>query len=592
MGTRCQRSPELADRYKGGTEERRVVGRKRDRSDKYVLQDSATSVSRSATKPVLLMGIEVPSPSAHSVLLLPSVLLPSGVQHAGELIHQLREGVNVEDGQDHSLPTAYHCATATVYIHNLDIKVRGMIKKFADDTKIGRVVAGEEDSCRLQEDIAGLVRGAKKWQMEFNLEKWQRIQGDYQESVGIMEERRKWVTPQFSDASWEILLQAAMAKWEIPIPRDRKKRLSGLPKQARMVNAEQVSSREVTSHTWVQRHKRASGLHCSARLSCGITAHFVFKRRYAWTPPCSSPLLEVNLVAIVILSRGKCGLSKCITRYLVGMAMADLMVVIIDVILNRINRMYLPISFFFLTPVCIVSFVAYIVVVDCSVWFTVAFTFDRFVAICCQKLQAKYCTEKTASLVIIIVCVVSCLRTIPFYYVFEPAFLIDNVPWYCVPIANYYTSPLWKAHEWIDSIITPLSPMLLILLFNALTVRHILAANRVRRGLRHNSENQNDPEVKNRRKSMILLFTISSNFILLWMTYVVHSLIWPVTNFYYTDKYYSNPIYITQQVGFMLLLLSSCTNTCIYGLTQRKFREELKNGMKYLFTLNGKLCQQ
>ncbi|XP_067865231.1 probable G-protein coupled receptor 139 [Heterodontus francisci] len=234
--------------------------------------------------------------------------------------------------------------------------------------------------------------------------------------------------------------------------------------------------------------------------------------------------IPVNLVAIVILSRGKCGLSKCITRYLVAMAAADLTVVIVHVILQRINIMYFPISFLFLTPVCTVNFVAYIVAVDCSVWFTVAFTFDRFVAICCQKLQSKYCTEKAATVAIITVSVVSCLRTIPFYYINEPAFIIDDVPWYCAATADYLTSPLWKAFEWIDSSITPLLPIILILLFNALTVRHIIAANRVRRGLRRNSEHHNDPEMKNRRKSMILLFTISANFILLWMTYVVHSM--------------------------------------------------------------------
>ncbi|XP_078422173.1 putative G-protein coupled receptor 139 [Cetorhinus maximus] len=299
---------------------------------------------------------------------------------------------------------------------------------------------------------------------------------------------------------------------------------------------------------------------------------------------------EFNLLAIVILSRGKCGLAKCVTRYLVAMAMADLMVVITHVILHRINIMYFPKSFLFMTPVCIVNFVAYIVTVDCSIWFTVAFTFDRFVAICCQKLQSKYCTEKTATIVVVTVFVVSCLRTVPFYYMNEPAFIIDNVPWNCVPTAAYLTSPLWKVFEWIDSVMTPLLPILLILLFNALTVRHIRVANRVRKGLRSIGENQNDLEVKNRRKSMILLFTVSANFTILWMVYLVHSVNWPVINFYYTGKYYSNPIYITQQVAIMLQLLSSCTNTCIYGLTQKKFREELKNGMKYLFTLNGILC--
>ncbi|XP_072329632.1 probable G-protein coupled receptor 139 [Scyliorhinus torazame] len=272
------------------------------------------------------------------------------------------------------------------------------------------------------------------------------------------------------------------------------------------------------------------------------------------------------------------------------MAVADTTLVVIHVILHRINIMYFPPSFLFLTPVCIVNIVAYIVTVDCSVWFTVAFTFDRFVAICCQKLQSKYCTEKTATVVMGSVFVLSCLRTVPFYFMNEPAFIIDNVAWYCVPTADYLTSPLSKVFEWIDSIITPVLPMFLILLFNALTVRHIIVANRIRKGLRSNNENQNDLEMKNRRKSMVLLFTISANFIILWMTYLVHSVNWPIMNFYYTDKYLSSPIYIAQQVAFMLQLLSSCTNTCIYGLTQNKFREEIKNGIKYLFTLNGKIC--
>ncbi|XP_067868094.1 probable G-protein coupled receptor 139 [Heterodontus francisci] len=317
----------------------------------------------------------------------------------------------------------------------------------------------------------------------------------------------------------------------------------------------------------------------------------IYQIELIYYPILAAVSIPVNLVAIVILSRGKCGLSKCITRYLVAMAMADLMVDIIHVILQRINIMYFPISFLFITPVCMVNLVAYVIALDCSVWFTVAFTFDRFVTICCQKLQSKYNTEKTATVVIATVFVVNCLWSIPFYYSGEPAFIIDNVPWYCIPTADYLTSPLWRVYACINIILSPLLPILLILLFNAFTVRHIIMANRVRRGLRSNGENQNDPEVKNRRKSMILLFTISANFILLWMTYVVHSLNWPVINFNYTNKYYSNPIYIVQQVGFMLQILSSCTNTCIYGLTQRKFREELKNGVKYLFTLNGKLCQ-
>ncbi|XP_032885435.1 probable G-protein coupled receptor 139 [Amblyraja radiata] len=299
----------------------------------------------------------------------------------------------------------------------------------------------------------------------------------------------------------------------------------------------------------------------------------------------------VNSVAIVILTRRKCGLSRCITRYLLAMATSDLMVVIIAVAVEQINNMFLLIKVLFITPVCSFTLVLRFAALDCSVWFTVAFTFDRFVAICCQKLRVKYCTERTAIIIVAIITFVGCARSVPFFFAVNPHVVIDEVPWYCIPKPEYFTSPVWRIRELIDSIMTPLLPICLILLFNALTVRHIIAANRLRKGLRSSVESQKDPEVENRRKSMILLFAISANFILLWLTYVVHSFKWQVQNVYYRDKYLNSPVYNIQQFGFMLQFLSSCTNTCIYGFTQKKFREELKNGVKFLVTFDGRLCK-
>ncbi|XP_072894405.1 probable G-protein coupled receptor 139 [Hemitrygon akajei] len=293
-------------------------------------------------------------------------------------------------------------------------------------------------------------------------------------------------------------------------------------------------------------------------------------------------------MAIVILSRGKCGLSKCITRYLVGMATADLLVVIVTAIMEQSNIIYSYADFLFITPICALILLLSIATMDCSVWLTVGFTFDRFVAICCQKLRERYCTERTAAAVIATVVVVSCARCVPFYFIVEPEVIINNVPWRCVFTSEYLTSPAWKGYEQFDSIFTPLLPICLILSFNVLTVRHIVLANKVRRGLRNNGADQNDPELKNRRKSMILLFALSANFIILWFPYVVHSMNWQVQNYSYKDKYLNTPVYILQQVGFLMQFLSTCTNTCIYTLTQRKFREELRNGVKNLFTLNGR----
>ncbi|XP_078082247.1 putative G-protein coupled receptor 139, partial [Mustelus asterias] len=292
-----------------------------------------------------------------------------------------------------------------------------------------------------------------------------------------------------------------------------------------------------------------------------------------------------NVVALAILSRGKCGLSQCITQYLVAMAVADLLVVIFDVILYRISYIYFRGSFLDITPVCCVIIVLLNASTDTSVWLTVTFTFDRFVAVCCQKLKKKYCSKEMSAVIIVTVCLLSLLKCIPWYFVFGPQVIINNIPWDCVVKPHYFSSFWWALFAWLHRIFTPLLPFALILLLNVLTIRHILGASRVRRRLRHhsNGENDNDPEIKSRRKSIILLFAISGSFILLWMTGVLYFLLLRITGAYYYKGPF-DPVFILQQTARMLQLLSCCTNTCIYTVTQTKFREELRNAVLYLFT--------
>ncbi|XP_072132123.1 probable G-protein coupled receptor 139 [Mobula birostris] len=136
--------------------------------------------------------------------------------------------------------------------------------------------------------------------------------------------------------------------------------------------------------------------------------------------PCLAiVVLPVNLVTILLLSGGKCGLSRVVTRYLVAMEATDLMVVVLDLILSKIPYTDVPMEFTFWagdTPVCNIHAVPLYTATDCSVWFTVTFTFDRFVAICCQKLKTKYCTGKTAAVILGTVTVISYLRNIYLYF--------------------------------------------------------------------------------------------------------------------------------------------------------------------------------
>ncbi|XP_067870210.1 prolactin-releasing peptide receptor-like [Heterodontus francisci] len=274
------------------------------------------------------------------------------------------------------------------------------------------------------------------------------------------------------------------------------------------------------------------------------------------------------------------------------MAVTHLLVIITVVILNRIVGIYFQASFLSITPVCSLRVVLNFVMVDCSVWTTVAFTFDRCMAICFHKLKIKYCTEKTAAGVIGTVCTLICLKNIFLYFVYQPLYIIDNMPWFCRIKSVFYTSPAWAAYDWILRISTPCLPFILILLFNALTVRHILLASKVHRRLRahSNGETQSDPEMEKRRNSIVLLFCLSGNFILLYLLLLINFLYVRIAKFsYFSGSNFNEANFILQEGAHMLQFLSSCVNPFIYGGTQRKFREELKNGVKYPLSLIVKL---
>ncbi|XP_067854355.1 galanin receptor type 2-like [Heptranchias perlo] len=269
------------------------------------------------------------------------------------------------------------------------------------------------------------------------------------------------------------------------------------------------------------------------------------------------------------------------------MAAADLTVILTGVILKQIGPLYFRDPFTNKITLCGLIGCLTHAATDCSVWFTVAFTFDRFVAICCQKRKTQYCTVRTAAVVIGTMCALSSLKNVPWYFRYQPVYFFF-VPLFCMVKLSYYSSPLWKAFDLLHRVFTPLLPFALILLLNALTVRHILVASRVRRKLRGNRdrENHKETEMENRRKSIILLFSISASFILLWMTQAVYTIHERVALNHFIDLLFASRLpSVIYYIGPMLQLLSSCSNTCIYVVTQTKVREEFKNVLTYPFVL-------
>ena len=58
-----------------------------------------------------------------------------------------------------------------IYINDLDVGLSSDVSKFADDTKVGRVIRTEQDAGELQRDLEKLYEWTRKWQMEFNIGK-------------------------------------------------------------------------------------------------------------------------------------------------------------------------------------------------------------------------------------------------------------------------------------------------------------------------------------------------------------------------------------------------------------------------------------
>ncbi|XP_059499064.1 probable G-protein coupled receptor 139 isoform X2 [Stegostoma tigrinum] len=271
------------------------------------------------------------------------------------------------------------------------------------------------------------------------------------------------------------------------------------------------------------------------------------------------------------------------------MTTSDLLVLLFYVLVNQILSHLFPQLFYYYTLACRLNTITTAAVIDCSVWLTVSFTFDRFISICFQSLRRSYCTPKSAALVIGVIYFVSYVRNIPYYFSNIPLQVDNNVQIGCRPNPSIDTAPAWRVFYWVHVVLTPLAPYVAVALLNLLMVRHILIASQVRRGFRGDGGGSQDPEMQSRRRALVLLCTASASFILLWMPTVGLFLFSRITETY-TYRSFNDPFAIVNETGKMLSVLNCSTSTCMYALTQSKFRAELRAAVRKFTRLFDKLA--
>ncbi|XP_020360360.1 probable G-protein coupled receptor 139 [Oncorhynchus kisutch] len=287
-----------------------------------------------------------------------------------------------------------------------------------------------------------------------------------------------------------------------------------------------------------------------------------------------------NIVTFLIFWRRNCLLSKSSTFYPMAISVADTLVLIFIVVLEITVKFYHEVlisSEMSREPWCrlrdIFSYGAY----NTSTWLVVVFTAERFIAIHTWAIKTKLCTPRSALAAITTILLLSHLMAIPYYWFNVSVYDHNQTKWACIykPEAPHgYVHALVGAQTLVAYVL----PFLIILTLNGLTLRQISLSNRVHVLTAANLTSgayRVTPLLRSRkRKSVVLLVTVSMSFVLLSVTRAITQIIIRTTFFYGQDRNDCNlQINVAADIGSMLSLSNAAINTYLYACTQAKFRQ-------------------
>lgn len=265
-------------------------------------------------------------------------------------------------------------------------------------------------------------------------------------------------------------------------------------------------------------------------------------------------------------------LSMSSVFYLMAISVADNLVLISIVVLELSLKYHQKEPYWSYEPWCnlrdVFSYGAY----NASTWLVVLFTVERFISIHPWRIKTKLCTPRCAIWTIIITFVFCHLSAIPYYWS-NASIQEDNLT-SCV----YNTeAPTQFIHTlvWFQTLHTYVFPFLIILTLNGLTLRLISLSNRVH--VAANVIHKVRPLLRSRRrKSVVLLVTVSMSFVLLSINRTITQIILRTTDMYTSDREdYGLKINIAADIGTMLSLSNAAVNMYLYVCTQSKFRLEV-----------------
>uniref|UniRef100_A0A3B4F5A6 G-protein coupled receptors family 1 profile domain-containing protein n=1 Tax=Pundamilia nyererei TaxID=303518 RepID=A0A3B4F5A6_9CICH len=269
-------------------------------------------------------------------------------------------------------------------------------------------------------------------------------------------------------------------------------------------------------------------------------------------------LFSANIVTFLIIWKRNCTLSRSSALYLMAISVADNFVLMFIVILELSLKYHQQEPFWSYEPWCslrdIFNYGAY----NASTWLVVLFTVERFIAIHTWKIKPKICNQRCAAWTIAATFVFSHLFAIPHYW--SNISVHDNNQTRCIYNPEAPTQFI-HALVWIQTLQAYMFPFLIILTVNGLTLQLISLIRPLLRS--------------RRRKSVVLLVTVSMSFVLLSVTRAITQIILRTTELYTLDRNdYNHQINIAADAGTMLCLSNAAANMYLYVCTQSRFRQE------------------
>ncbi|XP_037630108.1 probable G-protein coupled receptor 139 [Sebastes umbrosus] len=302
--------------------------------------------------------------------------------------------------------------------------------------------------------------------------------------------------------------------------------------------------------------------------------HWMVTLQEVFYPALAAVGIPSNILTFLIIWRRNCMLSRSSTFYLMAISVADTLVLVFIVVLELSVKYHQQEPFWSYEPWCslrdIFSYGAY----NASTWQVVVFTVERFVAIHTWKMKAKICTRRCAAWTTTSVFLFSHLFAIPYYW--SNASVHENNQTRCIYKPE---APTQFIHTLVglQTLQAYIFPFLIILTLNGLTLRLISLSNRVHVAADLTSRvNKVTPLLRSwKRKSVVLLVTVSMTFVLLSVTRAITQIILRTTHMYSLDRNdYNLRINIAADTGTMLSLSNAAANMYLYVCTQTKFRQE------------------